>query len=288
MPVRDRPPHWTLCRLRLIPVAACLLVLQATTLLLADDTTLLKRRYDETCFLVTHNAMSNRAQGWLFPNQNFGLSRQLKDGVRGLMLDVHLVDGRPFLVHGKPFLGKRPLVDGLKEIGKFLNSSPQAVITIVFESYVDGKMIQHAFRSAGLLESLHHQRAAEPWPRLQQMITANRRLVVFTDRDGGQWPGYHDVWKFCWETHFSIRRAEEFSFRRNRGRSSNGLLILNHFLTRTFGSATLAGQANTEAVLGPRVRQCRARTGRVPNFVVVDFYDIGDARRIVKRFNHRD
>ncbi|HAB10683.1 MAG TPA: hypothetical protein DCE47_03210, partial [Planctomycetaceae bacterium] len=64
----------------------------------APDTALLDRRFDEVTVLMTHNAMSNRAEGWLFPNQNHGLTRQLKDGVRGLMLDVHLVGGRPHLV----------------------------------------------------------------------------------------------------------------------------------------------------------------------------------------------
>lgn len=252
------------------------------------DTVLQGRRYDEVSIVMTHNAMSNRAEGWLFPNQNFGLTRQLKDGVRGLMLDVHLVGNRPFLVHGKAFLGKRPLVDGLKEIRAFLEKTPQAVITIIFESYVEGKLVRRAFQEAKLLDSLHHQRRDAPWPTLKKMVDSGRRLVVMTDRDGDSWPGYHDVWKHCWETHFSVKRTQDFSFRRNRGQAPNRLLILNHFLTRPTASPSLAAQANSQTVLGPRVDGCQKATGRRPHFVVVDFHDIGAAQRVVDGFNRKN
>ena len=245
------------------------------------------RRYDQVAFLVTHNAMSNRSEGWLFPNQNNSIHKQLEDGVDGLMLDVHLVDGKPFLVHSTPWLGKQPLVDGLRVIARFLKTHPAAVITIIFESYVASERIQAAFKTAGLIEQLHQQQPTEKWPTLEQMRSAQRRLVVFSDRGGGQWPGYHDVWQFCWETHFSVRSVKDFRYDRNRGTSTAGLLILNHFLTRTAGSVSLSRQANRAAVLGPRVSHCLAKTGCLPNFVVVDFYDVGDAREVVNQFNHR-
>ena len=137
-------------------------------------------------------------------------------------------------------------------------------------------------------EQHDHQRRDAAWPTLGQMVAAGRRLVVMTDRDGGKWPGYHDVWQHCWETHFSVKRVEDFSFRRNRGQASNRLLILNHFLTRTTGSVSLAAQANSQTVLGPRVDGCRKVTGRRPHFVVVDFYDIGRARQVVEALNRVD
>lgn len=246
---------------------------------------LLDRRYDQAAYLVTHNAMSNRAEGWLFPNQSFGLTRQLAEGVRGLMLDVHTVNGRPYLVHNKPLLGKRPLLEGLKEIARFLKSHPQAVVTIIFESYVPSKAMRQAFRDAGLLALLHHQQRKDAWPTLKTMIKRKKQLVVFTDRGGGDWPGYHDVWSFCQETHFSVKRVADFSYRRNRGRADNGLMILNHFLTNPIASPSLARRANAASILEPRVLKCQAATRYFPNFIVVDFYEIGAARRIVKRLN---
>jgi hypothetical protein len=253
----------------------------------SHDQQLLDRRYDQVAHLMTHNAMSNRAEGWLFPNQSYGLTRQLNDGVRGLMLDVHALDGQPYLIHNKPLLGKRPLVEGLQEIGRFMQSHPQAIVTIIFESYVPAKSVQQAFRDAKLLGSLHHQQRHAAWPTLRQLVNTGKRLVVFTDSGGGEWPGYHGVWTFCQETHFSVKKVTDFTYRRNRGQASNRLMILNHFLTNPVATTRLAQQANRSDVLRPRMRSCLAETERYPNFIVVDFYEIGDTRKTVDQFNLR-
>ena len=120
------------------------------------------------------------------------------------------------------------------------------------------------------------------------MLAATRRLVIMTARAGGKWPGYHDVWKHCWQPHFSVKRVEYFGLRRNRGQAANRLLILIHFLTRPTASVALARQANTRTVLQPRVETCQKRTGRRPHFVVVDFYDVGDAGKIVAAVNRHE
>lgn len=267
--------------------AACCCAASPADTAASHDQQLLDRRYDQIAHLMTHNAMSNRAEGWLFPNQSHGLTQQLDAGVRGLMLDVHTVNGQPYLVHNKPWLGKRPLVEGLREIARFMKSHPQAVLTIIFESYVPAKSVQQAFRDAKLLDSLHQQQRQAPWPTLRQMIRSGKRLVVFTDRGGGEWPGYHGVWTFCQETHFSVRKVADFSYRRNRGQASNGLMILNHFLTNPVATTRLAQQANRSDVLMPRMRSCLAKTEHYPNFIVVDFYEIGDTPKTIEQFNRR-
>ena len=48
------------------------------------------RRLDQVVFAGAHNAMSNaEVSGWLFPHHNHGIARQLEDGVRALLIDVH-------------------------------------------------------------------------------------------------------------------------------------------------------------------------------------------------------
>jgi hypothetical protein len=48
------------------------------------------RRVDEVVFAATHNSMSNvEMQGWMFPQQNGSIKRQLQSGIRGLLIDVH-------------------------------------------------------------------------------------------------------------------------------------------------------------------------------------------------------
>lgn len=48
-------------------------------------------RLDQYAFATTHNSFSAAQDpGWLIPNQRFGIARQLDDGIRGFMLDVHV------------------------------------------------------------------------------------------------------------------------------------------------------------------------------------------------------
>jgi hypothetical protein len=48
------------------------------------------RRLNEVAFATSHNSMSGAdIVNWMFPNQNAGIPRQLEDGVRGFLVDVH-------------------------------------------------------------------------------------------------------------------------------------------------------------------------------------------------------
>ncbi len=48
------------------------------------------RRLDEVVFPGTHNSFAASAEpGWYFANQTYGISRQLDDGIRALLIDVH-------------------------------------------------------------------------------------------------------------------------------------------------------------------------------------------------------
>ncbi|HTR77125.1 MAG TPA: hypothetical protein VMH39_03415, partial [Gemmatimonadaceae bacterium] len=48
------------------------------------------RRIDQVVFPGAHNAMSNaEIPGWMFPHHNHAFPRQLADGIRALLIDVH-------------------------------------------------------------------------------------------------------------------------------------------------------------------------------------------------------
>jgi hypothetical protein len=49
------------------------------------------RRLDEVVFPGTHNSFAASQQpGWHFASQNYGIPRQLDDGIRALLIDVHM------------------------------------------------------------------------------------------------------------------------------------------------------------------------------------------------------
>ncbi len=245
------------------------------------------RAFDEVAYATTHNAMSNADEGWVNPNQTHGITRQLTDGVRGLMLDVHLDDDfEPALCHTLCALGTTKLVDGLGEIEAFLADNRGEVVTIIFESYVAAEETAAAFEASGLIDYVRVQQQGAPWPTLRELIDADERLVVFTDSGGGaavDW--YLDVWDFNWETHFSARTPDEFSCDINRGSMDNELFIFNHFLTQTTPGPDLAEMVNHNPLLSDRVDECMTASGRLPNFVTVDFYDIGDLFAVVDALN---
>ena len=251
------------------------------------------RAYDAVSYPTTHNAMSNAEEGWLVPNQNFAVPMQLGDGVRALMLDTWYFGGQVVLCHGGDVFpcdlsGMKPLVDGLADIADFLARRPNEVVSIIFESYVSEADVETAFAAAGLAGQTHVQAVGEPWPTLRSLIEDDHRLVVFTDDSHAALPWHHYVWDFAWETHFSFENPQDFSCAINRGSMDNSLFILNHFLTRFVGSPQLADMVNHNPLFIDRAEQCLSESGRLPNFVTVDYYDIGDLFSVVQNLNGLD
>ncbi len=249
------------------------------------------RRYDEIAHATTHNAFSALLEGFVGANQFFGMSLQLADGVRGLMLDTHYYtppggEESTYLCHGVGNCGggNRPLVDGLLEIRSFLDARPHEVVTLILESYVSEADTQAALAAAGLVDFAYaHPPEASQWPTLRQMIESGRRLVVFTDDRSASLPWHHYVWDHAWETRFSFTSPDQFGCGEtqppedygcagNRGSPANPLFILNHFITLTTGAPNQAAIVNREECLLTRALQCEAETGHFQNFITVDFW----------------
>jgi hypothetical protein len=248
------------------------------------------RPYDRIAFATTHNAMSNADDNWVNPNQQHGIERQLGDGVRGLMLDLHYWEGQVMLCHGvcalgTTLIGMKPLGTALEEIGRFLNANPNEVLTILFESYVEAVDVEAAIEQAGLVGRVYSHHRGKPWPTLRKLLSAGKRLVVFTDDAAGAPGWYHPVWDYCWETSYDIQAVEQFSCAVNRGTRDNDLFILNHFISDPWASEDRAAEANAYDVLYPRAVQCFEESGSLPNFVTVDFYAVGDVLAVVEKLN---
>lgn len=239
------------------------------------------KRYDEVAYLTTHNGYNSTEDGFSLPNQNFNVSRQLEDGVRGLMLDVYNEDGTNMVYHGIAVLGAAPLTDFLTEIKLFLDDNPTEIVTIIFETYTTSALIEADLISTELMDYLHVQEPGIAWPTLQEMIDANNRLVIFSEQDDGEpdqdW--YHYAWEFVVETHFSNATIADFSCDYNRGDASNDLFLLNHFLTDPdlgVGVPDEAPTVNANPFLLDRIDECETIHSRMVNFIAVDFYEIGD------------
>ncbi|KAK3018580.1 hypothetical protein RJ639_004305 [Escallonia herrerae] len=120
-------------------------------------------------------------------NQEDTITSQLKNGVRGLMLDMYDFKNGIWLCHGECFdyTAFRPAIKVLKEIQVFLEASPSEIITIIIEDYVTSpKGLTKVFDAAGLRKFCfpvsRMPRNGEDWPTVDDMVQKNQRLVVFT------------------------------------------------------------------------------------------------------------
>ena len=253
------------------------------------STILCDKRFNEVAFLTTHNAFNSSEDNFTFPNQNFNISNQLNNGVRALMLDVYDHSGVPSVYHGSSILGKEPLINYLIDIHSFLVDHPNEVVTIFLECYVEANTIEAVVNKSGLNNYLYTHKRGELWPTLQEMITNNTRLVVFSDVDDAstsqQW--CHYVWDYAVETHYSVSNSNDFNCNFNRGDSLNNLFIFNHFVTSLLGTGneSISTQVNSNPFFIDRINQCREQKNKFPNFITVDFYELGNAMETVDILN---
>jgi hypothetical protein len=255
---------------------------------------LLPRKYNEVCFLMTHNAMNNTEKGFSIPNQTHSVYNQLKNGVRGLMLDTYDgPDGVALTYHGFAAFGSQNLVDVLQEIKDFLLGNKNDVVTIIFQNDGSNIQLEKAIDSIGLntLTFIHNN--GDAWPTLQTMVDSNRRLVLFVENNKTPRASYlMHAWKTVFDTKYDYNNVSEFDSDVNRGGSgSKELYLINHWLQKELlpgvnvPDKTLATQANERGVIGKRVRDCADANSHFINFLGVDFYEIGGAKSVVDSIN---
>lgn len=261
------------------------------------------RTYDRVVVPMTHNAMSNRDDGWSAANQTHDVARQLADGVRGMMLDVHYADpdtkqnspvkiedltvvDQVHLCHGSCLLGRERLLDDLCAVGTFLDQNPGEVLSVVFETKVADADLDGVLRASGLANDAFVHAPGTPWPTLRAMIEAGKRFVVFVETGGGMPPYLHPAFVGnIRDTPYTFQKKEDFTCSLNRGAVNDPLFLVNHWLGGGIPDVRLAVEANSDAVLGKRVDDCTREIGRPPTFVGVDFYEVGALFDVVRRAN---
>ena len=251
------------------------------------------KRYNEVSFLTTHNAYNSKEDGFKLPNQKWNITTQLNSGVRALMIDVYNESGQLRVYHGLKILGSKPFIDILKEIKVFLIENENDVLTIILESYVSSDQIGKDFDNSGLSKYLYTKTIDEEWKTLEKMIIDNTRLIVFSDKNDAhtdqQW--YHYIWDYAVETNYSNHKKEDFNCDFNRGSdnaASKDLFIINHFITNSvigIGRPNKSKEINSSTYFLERVKECQLETGKFPNFITVDYYNIGNCRDVVDIIN---
>lgn len=277
------------------------------------------RGYDEVVQAATHNAMSSPDVVQVWPEHDGTIAEQLDAGIRTLLIDTHFWtdvaspeqltaldpaippalaeravqrandrfgarDG-VFLCHNHCVWGGRPLVDGLADVRAFLDANPDEVVTLIVQDETPSEDTVAEFAAAGLEPFLYVHDDAAGWPTLGEMIDDGERLVVFAENGRPPPDWYHPAFDHMADTPFGFAAPEEMSCEPNRGPPDAPLLLMNHWLSPAAPDRQAATVVNAHDAVVERARRCERERGRLPNFVAVDFYGIGDVLEAVDTLN---
>ncbi|KAJ0041252.1 hypothetical protein Pint_28025 [Pistacia integerrima] len=252
--------------------------------------------FNKYSWLTTHNSyaiMGTKSPIGSFiispMNQEDSVTNQLKNGVRGLMLDMYDFNNDVWLCHstgGKciNYTAFAPATDVLKEIQVYLEANPSEIITIFIEDYVTSSQgLTKVFNAAGLSKYLFPlsamPKSGEDWPTVDDMVKQNQRLVVFSSKSTKESEGIAYQWKYVVENQYGNEGMVAGSCP-NRAESSPmdtknmSLVLMNYFPTNP--NLSRACVDNSDA-LAKMMNTCyEASAKRWPNFISVDYYQRSD------------
>lgn len=253
--------------------------------------------FNKYSWLTTHNSFAlagaKSATGSdliTFTNQQDTVTAQLKNGVRGLMLDMYDFEGDIWLCHSfggscYNFTAFQPAINVLKEIQFFLKENPAEVITIFIEDYVKSSSgLTKVFSASGLSKYLFPiskmPKNGSDWPILSDMISKNYRLLVFTSIESKEASeGIAYEWNYVVENQYGDdgMKAGSCSSRVESSPMntySKSLVLMNYFPSVPNSTASCA---ENSAPLLRMLDTCHDLSGnRWPNFIAVDFYKESD------------
>lgn len=253
--------------------------------------------FNRYSWLTTHNSFAQAgvrsATGSLLVtpmNQNDTVASQLKNGVRGLMLDMYDFNNDIWLCHstgGKCYnlTAFQPAINVLKDIQAFLEANPSEIVTIFIEDYVESPQgLTKVFQAAGLKKYWfpvdQMPKNGEDWPTVDDMVKNNLRLVVFTSKSAKEASeGIAYEWKYVVENEYgdggmtpgSCPNRAESSPMNTKSRS---LVLVNFF--RGFPNASASCMDNSASLLSASKGCYEAAGKRWPNFIAVDYYEKSD------------
>ncbi|KAL6530152.1 hypothetical protein OROMI_028797 [Orobanche minor] len=249
--------------------------------------------FNKYSWLVTHNAFSivdapsmTGVQRTTFYNQEDSVTNQLRNGVRGLMLDMYDFEDDIWLCHSfhgqcYKYTAFEPAINTLREVEAFLAENPSEIVTIIIEDYVHSpKGLTRLFKNAGLEKYRYPvgmmPKKGEDWPTINSMVQDNHRLLVFTsDSSKERSEGIAYQWRYMVENESgdpgmvsnSCPNRKESKPLDSKGAS---LFLMNYFPTIPVQNDACKEHS---VPLHNMVATCYKSAGNVmPNFVAVNFY----------------
>jgi len=250
------------------------------------------RTYDQVAFPGTHDAYASVANGVYAHDQTYSLTRQMTDGVRVLHIEILPFNGSPWLCHGICGLGGQSLVSALQEVHDFLDANKSEIVTLLTESsQITTDQIAADFDTADLKKYVHAHALGDPWPTLGAMIERGERVVVFhadqSSTGGTAFDWMLDRFAWTWETPWDNTSSTDFGrCDADRGAKGNSIYVVDNYLENLLvETPDNAALTNDDPFLVDRLLHCKQVEAVLPNFVMVNFYEVGDVFHVVDVLN---
>ncbi|KQJ86917.1 PI-PLC X domain-containing protein At5g67130 [Brachypodium distachyon] len=249
--------------------------------------------FNRYSWLVTHNSFSivgepsrTGVERVTFYNQEDTVTNQLRNGARGLMLDMYDFGGDVWLCHSLQgqcynFTAFEPAIDTLQEVESFLSENPTEIVTIFIEDYVHSPMgLSKLFTAANLMKYwypiLEMPTNGKDWPSVTDMVAKNHRLLVFTsDASKEASEGIAYQWSYLLENESGDPGTVPGSCPNRKESQPLNARSASLLLQNYFPSIPVQNEACKENSVGlpQMVQTCYAAAGnRIPNYIAVNFY----------------
>ena len=253
--------------------------------------------------VAAHNSPFS-IKGNVASNQELDVTTQLNDGIRMLQFQVHKPNSTSplLLCHSScDLLNAGTLVDYLTRVREWMDQNPYDVVTILMgnSDVLAPSNFTDPVYNSGLNRYLYTPptvpMALNTWPTLGDMIIRQTRLVMMLDYEANQTaiPWLLDEFANAWETPFSpVDRDFPCNADRPPGQdrkvNEDRLYIANHNLNVQIAfvgisllvpATTLLNETNAISgygSLGAMNRNCTRDWNRPPNFLLVDYYNVGN------------
>lgn len=272
---------------------------------------LCERKYGNVTFLGSHDSFASSGNPFaLARTQEVDLKQQLTMGVRMLQAQSHMNGNELHFCHTSCALFDGGTVEAyLKKVKRFLDRHPNEVLTLIFtnpENLSVTKVWQPIFEKTGISEMAYVPpqpiMARDDWPTIGEMIESTKRVVIFLDKAADNPVDRVEYilpqFEMMWEDVFDPQDSK-FPCKVDRTAAplapNQQLNLINHNLNANIfpiGRGILipdrlnSPRTNGISSIIDHASHCsRYVEDRYPNFVLLDYVNVGQAIEAVNRLN---
>ncbi|QIX01393.1 hypothetical protein AMS68_006910 [Peltaster fructicola] len=258
------------------------------------------RKYSNVSLIGAHDSAFVGPTSDLRVNQELNVTAQLNAGIRFLQAQVHFFNNELSMCHTScAELYAGTLNDYLTSVKTWLDGNPNDVVSLLLVNGDNNNATQFAsvFEAVGLGDTAFvpattpNTLPINDWPTYEDMIFDDTRIVIYLDSGANEAevPYLLTEFNYFFETPYDTtdQNFAECTLDRPAGSSPDGkMYIVNHFLDLAVGNTGIlipfneadytTNAATGNGSIGAQAALCTNIYGRVPNVVLVDFFDRGD------------